>query len=419
MITSKKSVFYIVLFSLILMAFAAAGCGSAGKETSGEKESSPDIKVETGADSEGETSPADETEKSSPESEETQIETILEEMSLEDKVAQLFVVTPEKLTGMDLVTQAGDMTREAINELPVAGLVYMDPNLTDALQTRQMLENVRQYSMDRIGLPMFLCVDEEGGTVARVANNGNFDVPWVGNMSEIGATGDSGNAYDAGVTIGTYLRELGFNVDFAPVADVLGYEGYELLMYRSFGTDAGLVSDMASELRKGLEETGVEAVYKHFPGHGAASGDSHEGYVQIEKTMDELRSWDLVPFQKGIDDGLGWIMIGHISMPYASSDGLPASLSPEIVTGLLREEMGFDGIVITDAMNMGAIAENYGSGDAAVLAIQAGVDLILEPADLDSAYQGILDAVTDGRLTQERIDESLRRILRAKLELAQ
>lgn len=419
MITSKKSVIYIVLFSLLLTVFAAAGCGSAGKETSVDKESSPKVQTEDGGESDRETTPEDETEKISPESEERQIETILEGMSLEDKVAQLFVVTPEKLTGMDLVTQAGDMTQEAINGLPVAGLVYMDANIVDAQQVTQMLENVQQFSMDRVGLPLFLCVDEEGGTVARIANNENFDVPWVGNMSEIGATGDSDNAYSAGVTIGIYLRELGFNVDFAPVADVLGYEGYELLMYRSFGTDAGLVADMTSALRQGMEESGVQAVYKHFPGHGAASGDSHEGYVQVEKTMEELRSWDLVPFQKGIDDGLGWIMIGHISLPYASSDGLPASLSPEIVTGLLRKEMGFDGIVITDAMNMGAIADNYSSGDAAVLAIQAGVDLILEPADLDSAYQGILDAVTDGRLTQERIDESLRRILRAKLELAQ
>ena len=124
-------------------------------------------------------------------------------------------------------------------------------------------------------------------------------------------------------------------------------------------------------------------------------------------------------FRGGIDDGLGWIMVGHITLPNATQDGLPASLSKEVVTGLLRGEMGYDGIVVTDAMNMGAIAENYSSADAAVLALQAGVDLILVPADFESAYQGVLDAVRDGRLSEERINESLRRILHAKLELPQ
>ena len=429
MTISKKKRFCSVLVCLILLIFAAAGCGAPGKETSaGESESSLIVDSESAEVSEEQTAQTPETEQAHaetedpellPEGEEARIESILEGMSLEDKVAQLFVVTPEKLTGSDLVVQAGEMTQEAINTLPVAGLCYMAPNLESPEQTIQMLANVQQYSQERIGLPMFTCVDEEGGTVARVANNPAFDVPWVGNMSDVGASGDTEIAYEDGVTIGTYLGELGFNVDFAPVADVLGYEWYELLMYRSFGTDAGLVSDMAAALRRGLEDTGVQAVYKHFPGHGAASGDSHEGYVQVEKTMEELRDWDLVPFQSAIDNGLGWIMVGHITLPNASEDGLPASLSEEVVTDLLRGEMGYNGIVITDAMNMGAIAENYSSADASVLALQAGVDLLLEPVDLDLAYQGVLQAVRDERLSQERIDESLRRILHAKLALPQ
>ena len=131
------------------------------------------------------------------------------------------------------------------------------------------------------------------------------------------------------------------------------------------------------------------------------------------------RRFNLIPFRGGIEDGLGWIMVGHITLPNATADGLPASLSEEVVTDLLRKEMGYDGIVITDAMNMGAIAENYSSAEAAVLALQAGVDLILVPADFESAYQGVLDAVHDGRLSEERIDESLRRILHVKLELPQ
>ena len=429
MVTGKKHVLVVILCCIaLLVCMTAAGCGlGPGKKDGGDSPSGENPIIiteeagqEDGRESEQEAIETGEAQTLAPEEDgDADVESILQEMSLEDKAAQLFIVLPESITGVDLVTAAGELTRDAINDRPVGGFIYMTGNLENADQTSEMLAGVQQFSMERIGLPMFTCVDEEGGTVARIANNDGFDVPRVGDMSDVGASGDSGLAYEKGQTVGTYLTELGFNVDFAPDADVLGYDGYELLMYRSFGTDPYLVSDMASAFRNGLEETGIRAVYKHFPGHGAASGDSHEGYVQVEKTMDELKGWDLIPFRGGIEDGLGWIMVGHITLPNATQDGLPASLSKEVVTGLLREEMGYDGIVITDAMNMGAIAENYSSADAAVLALQAGVDLILVPADFESAYQGVLDAVRDGRLSEERINESMRRILHAKLELPQ
>ena len=413
MITRKKHVLAVMLCCLaLLVCMAASGCGPVPGKTDGGDSSSGKETVITEQNEQG-------NDQTSEQETGSDVESILQSMTLEDKAAQLFIVLPESITGVDQVTAAGELTREAINDRPVAGFLYMTGNLENADQTSEMLASVQQFSMNRIGLPMFTCVDEEGGTVARIANNDGFDVPTVGDMCDVGASGDTGLAGEKGKTVGTYLTDLGFNVDFAPDADVLGYDGYELLMYRSFGTDPYLVSDMASAFRNGLEEAGVQAVYKHFPGHGAASGDSHEGYVQVEKTMEELKEWDLIPFQGGIDDGLGWIMVGHITLPNATEDDMPASLSKEIVTDLLRKEMGYDGIIITDAMNMGAIAENYSSAEAAVLALQAGVDLILVPADFESAYQGVLDAVNDGRLSEERIDESLRRILHVKLELPQ
>lgn len=340
------------------------------------------------------------------------------EMTPEEKAAQLFVITPEALTEYSLVTIAGDATKEALNEYPVGGLVYLSANLQTKQQVQDMLKGVQKMSMDRVGLPLFLCLDEEGGTVARVASNPELGVTDVGNMSEIGASGDVNQAGQAGEAIGTYLSELGFNVDFAPIADVLGDPDYELLKYRSFGSDPQLVSDMALALRRGLEHHSVQSVYKHFPGHGFASGDSHEGYVQVTKSLSELKATDLVPYQNAIKDGLSWIMVGHISLPNATNEELPASLSPEIITKLLREEMGYDGIVITDAMEMGAIAENYSSTEASVKAIEAGCDMILMPGDFRAAYEAVLEAIKSGRISQERLDASLTRILRNKNRIA-
>ena len=349
-----------------------------------------------------------------------QIDEMLEGMTLGEKAAQLFVVQPEDLVdGVSCVIQAGDATRKGLETYPVGGIIYMEQNLQSEDQVKEMLRNVQQFSRERIGLPLLTCVDEEGGTVARVAGSGNFDVPDVGNMSEIGASGDTERARQAGETIGTYLSELGFNLDFAPDADVWSNPANEIVRYRSFGTDPKQVSEMSMAALDGLMPKGVTGVIKHFPGHGATEGDTHEGYAYTNKTWGELEICELIPFQTGIEQEVPMIMAGHISLPNVTGDETPASLSHEIVTKRLREQMGYDGVVVTDAMNMGAVAENYEPAEAAVKALQAGVDLILMPEDFRAAYQGVMDAVEDGTLSKKRIDQSLRRILRLKLEMEQ
>ena len=349
-----------------------------------------------------------------------QIDEMLEGMTLGEKAAQLFVVQPEDLVdGVSCVIQAGDATRKGLETYPVGGIIYMEQNLQSEDQVKEMLRNVQQFSRERIGLPLLTCVDEEGGTVARVAGSGNFDVPDVGNMSEIGASGDTERARQAGETIGTYLSELGFNLDFAPDADVWSNPANEIVRYRSFGTDPKQVSEMSMAALDGLMSKGVTGVIKHFPGHGATEGDTHEGYAYTNKTWGELEICELIPFQTGIEQEVPMIMAGHISLPNVTGDETPASLSHEIVTKRLREQMGYDGVVVTDAMNMGAVAENYEPAEAAVKALQAGVDLILMPEDFRAAYQGVMDAVEDGTLSKKRIDQSLRRILRLKLEMEQ
>lgn len=346
---------------------------------------------------------------------EMKIDRVLDSMTLEEKVNQLFMITPEALTGVGTVIQAGDGTREALAEHPVGGLIYFAQNLKDPDQTRTMLENTQEYASARSGFPIFLSVDEEGGQVARVGSNPSFGVPEIGNMSEVGAGGDTQEAYETGSTIGAYLKDLGFNMDAAPDADVLTNPANEVVKYRSFGSDPELVSRMAAAELKGLNDQGIIGMYKHFPGHGGTTADSHEGYVYVEENLEELKRGALVPFQDGADNGLRVIMVSHIACPEVTGDNTPATLSRQLVTDLLREDMGFDGLVITDALNMGAITEQYSSGEAAVAALNAGVDMLLMPADFQAAYDGVMAALENGELTEERIDESVRRILEIKL----
>lgn len=338
-------------------------------------------------------------------------------MSLEDKVAQMFVITPEALTGYASVTAAGDTTKAAYESRPVGGLIYMADNLLSTEQTTEMLTNMQNIAMERTGLPVFLSVDEEGGTVARVAKNDAFGVTDVGNMSDIGATGDAQNAYNAGVTIGTYLKQLGFNVDYAPVADVLTNPDNTVIGTRSFGSDASVAADMVTKELEGLSSQGVFGVVKHFPGHGGVSGDSHDGAVTMDKSLEELMQTEFVPFQKAVENGVSFVMVGHISVPQVVGDNTPASLSQMMVSNVLREQLGYQGIVITDAMNMGAITGSYTADQAAVMAVNAGVDMILMPQDYETAYNGLFQAVQDGTITEDRINESVTRIVKVKLQM--
>lgn len=338
-------------------------------------------------------------------------------MTLEQKIAQMFVITPEALTGYPNVTAAGDTTKTCYQQKPVGGIIYMEENLLGSEQTTKMLTDMQAIAEETTGLPAFLSVDEEGGTVTRIAKNEAFGVNDVGNMSEIGASGDTSKAGQAGVTLGTYLKALGFNVDFAPVADVLTNPDNTVIGTRSFGSDPQTVADMVSAELQGLQSQGVYGVVKHFPGHGGTAGDSHEAAVTLDKGIEDLMAAELVPFERAVQDGVSFVMVGHISVPSVVGDDTPASLSQMMVSSVLREQLGYDGIVITDALNMGAVTGNYSSDQAAVLAVNAGVDMLLMPQDYEAAYNGLLAAVQEGTISEERIDESVVRIVRVKLSL--
>lgn len=360
--------------------------------------------------------PAAEPEKTEEELLEERIEAVLAEMTLEEKVLQLFMITPEALTGYETVTAAGEQTKEAILKRPVGGIIYFAKNLKEPEQVKTMLTNTRQYYAEA-GLPEpFLGVDEEGGLVARIGGQSAFAVERIPAMRSIGDQGDPEEARRVGTVIGSYLSELGFTMDFAPVADVLTNPGNQVIGSRSFGSDPDLVTRMALAEAGGLESAGIWAVLKHFPGHGATLGDSHAGYAYTDKTLEQLMEAELVPFQKGAQEGISFIMAAHISAPSVTGDETPSTLSSYMITDVLRGALGYEGIVVTDAMNMGAVSQQYDSGTAAVLALQAGVDLLLMPADFESACEGVLAALESGALTEERIEESVRRILRVKYQ---
>ena len=340
----------------------------------------------------------------------------LSSMSLEEKVAQLFLITPEALTGAGTVTQAGEATKAALEQYPVGGLIYFQGNIVSEQQVTDMIAKQQQFSQERIGLPLLISVDEEGGQVTRVASCANVDVPKFEDTAQIGASGDSSRAHASGQAIGSYLSRMGFNLDFAPVADTLTNPDNTVVKRRSYGSDPQTVAEMAAQNLKGLESQGVYGCIKHFPGHGATLGDTHNGYAYTDKSWEDLKASDLIPFQRCVAEGVSFVMVGHISLPQAIGDDVPASCSQTAIQGYLRGELGYQGIVLTDALNMGAIVDQYSSAQAAIKAFQAGSDMLLMPADFRSAYQGVLDAVNQGSISQERLNESVTRILKIKMQ---
>lgn len=347
-----------------------------------------------------------------PEEETDWLEMMVEEtiggMSLEDKVAGLFFITPEALTGMDTVTQAGDTTRDKLGEQPVGGLVYSSKNFLEETQLKEMLQNTKSYSKSAI----FLGVEEEGGSLSPVVEKGLAEN--VGKMADIGAAGDVSAAQNAGNTLGTYLAGYGFNVNFAPVSDVV-VEGNTLIGERGFGSDQGQVSSMVTAFVEGSKSTGVSTCLKYFPGLGDVEGNASEGMITSDKAIEAFMERDFPAYQSGISAGADFVMVSHLSLPNVTGDNTPSSLSGKMVTEILRQQLGFQGIIITDAMNVAAITEYYTADEAAVKALQAGVDMIFMPEDYGTAYTGVLEALQNGSLTEEQINESLRRIFRVKL----
>ena len=336
------------------------------------------------------------------------VDAAIEVMPLEDKVAGLFMVRPESITGVSTAVKAGDGTREALAKHAVGGIVYFAKNIQSAEQLKEMISNTRSYSK----YPLFIGIDEEGGSVSRLADKSLVDR--VNSAQVISQSLDASNAYQAGTTIGTYMAEYGFDLDFAPVADLTNISK-SIMTKRSFGSDAASAIPFVTSMMQGLEEQGITACVKHFPGIGSTVQDTHDGLAVSNRTAEEFRAEEFTVFKAAIDAGANMIMVGHMAAPSLVGDNTPSSMSSVIVTDILREELGFEGVIITDAMDMSAISEYYESDHAAIMALKAGCDMILMPDDYQVAYSGVLQAVKDGVISEERVNDSLRRIYRIKL----
>ncbi len=333
------------------------------------------------------------------------VEKTLADMSLRDKVCQMMFVRPESITGIDVVTAAGDTTKSALEQYPVGGIVYFAQNMESKDQIKEMIDNSQSYS--KVGL--FISTDEEGGMVNRLMNTvGTTYIDSMYNYKDEGTQKAHDNAY----TIASDMAALGFNMDFAPVADVWSNPDNTVIGERAYSDDYSQAAELVGSAVKGFEDGGVMCTLKHFPGHGDTAEDSHYSSAYVRRTKDEIMADEMQPFTAGIDAGAEFVMVGHLIVP--DIDELPATLSYKITTEMLRNEMHFEGIAITDSLAMSSIADNYGVGESAVMSIKAGIDMLLDPTDIDTAIDAVVQAVESGDITEDRIDDSVRKILALK-----
>ncbi len=362
---------------------------------------------------------------------ETDVKAIVEGMSVEQKVGQMLMPDfrnwqkqgESKATGF---TEMNDEVGSIIQKYHLGGVILFAENVVGTEQTVRLIDGLQDASPE---LPLFITIDQEGGIVTRLQTGTNLP----GNMA-LGATRSEKYAYQTGEIIGKELSSLGVNVNFGPSLDVNNNPDNPVIGVRSYSSNPELVSKLGIQTIKGLQRTDIGATAKHFPGHGDTATDSHYGLPLVTHDKDRLHAVELLPFQNAIDEGVDMIMTAHVQFPafddttyISKKDGqeilVPATLSKKVLTGLLREEMGFEGVIVTDALNMKAIADNFGQEEAVVLALKSGVDIALMPAqvnslemeeNLASVYNAMLEAIESGDLPMEQVNASVERILKLK-----
>lgn len=370
----------IKIFTFILIVFMLVGCGTTNKkeeETKEKKEEVDPIKEK--------------------------VDSVMKDMTLDEKIGQMIIIYYYS-DSMD------DTLKISLDTVHPGGFILFKQNITTYDKTLKLIKDIKERSK----IPMFISVDQEGGNVQRLLSLSDKTVSNIPYMYNVGNMNDTELAKDLGKVIAEELRVFGINMDFAPVLDVFSNSDNTVIGKRSFGTSSEVVSSMGLALGTGLKENGIIPVYKHFPGHGNTAVDSHVSLPIVDKTKEELYDLDLKPFQEAIKSGVDVIMIGHLAVPSITGDNTPASLSKKLVTDLLKDELGYNGLVVTDALNMKALTNYYEQNEIYVKAIEAGVDLLLMPSSSRECAKAIKQAVEEGRLSEEQIDESVRKILTLK-----
>ncbi|NYE09486.1 beta-N-acetylhexosaminidase [Bacillus niacini] len=341
----------------------------------------------------------------------------IKHMTMEEKVGQMLMPDFRTWKGQNVTVMNNEIAK-LVKDYHLGGVILFRENTVTADQTTKLV-SAYQDAAEKYGL--LISIDQEGGIVTRLQTG--TDMP--GNMA-LGATRSEETAEKVGKAIGEELNALGINMNFGPVLDVNNNPDNPVIGVRSFSENPELVADLGNAYIKGLHETGTAATAKHFPGHGDTAVDSHVGLPSVPHDIDRLKDVELYPFQQAMDAGIDAIMSAHVTFPkiddtkaISKKDGtevsVPGTLSHKILTGLMREEMGFKGVIVTDAMNMGAIADHFGPVDAAIRAVKAGADILLMPVGIEAVANGIYDAVASEDISEDRLEQSVERILTLKL----
>ena len=390
-----KKLFYILIGIVVI---GGSGCGKVGREVPRQPGQIHNEDIIKEPISHGEPIP----------SIEEQIEAYIQNMSTREKIGQLLMPafrTSQYGEGVDVFTE--DM-KNIIDQYQVGGVILFRENIKTPEQTKLLIKDLQDSS----SIPLWMGVDEEGGLVSRIAANPDMGVEPVGSAFEIGKTGEPGQAYEMGKQLAQMVKELGFNMDFAPVADIWSNPSNTVIGKRSFGQDPWQVSEMATQVMGALQEEKIVPVIKHFPGHGDTQEDTHVGRAFVNRSIDELFQRELIPFQKSIEAGADAMMVAHVELPQID-EGIPATLSHTIITDILKTQMGFKGLIITDALDMNAITNQFGKGEAPLQSFMAGTDILLMP-DIEAAYNELLKAYEANIITDERLNESVYKILFTK-----
>ncbi|MBP5282733.1 MAG: glycoside hydrolase family 3 protein [Lachnospiraceae bacterium] len=439
------------MLSIALVITTFAGCEGSGAEQDTMSGTSTESSV-TESESTETSSAQDNTKESSPMVEEKKdiVEELMNQMTLEEKVGQMMIASfrswqelsstepnagttvenPEIVETPQIIyfTELSDTVRECIKKYHFGGTILFAENIKDTEQTLRYVLDMQSTNQQGGGIPYFVAIDQEGGNVTRI----NYATMGVGNMA-LAATGKPENAMKMAQIYGTELQALGINVNYAPVLDINSDATNPVIGVRSFSDSPEVVQRFGVAYQEGLRSTGTIATLKHFPGHGDTDTDSHTGFPCINKTYEELKAFELVPFAAAIENGAEMIMTAHIQYPeieketyVSTSTGeevyLPATMSQVILTDILRGELGFEGVIVTDALEMAAIADNFAMEDVLCKTISAGADMLMLPMVYDSldfdALNECMDLaislVKEGKIDEKRIDESVRRILKLK-----
>ena len=332
------------------------------------------------------------------------IEESIKKMTLEEKIGQLVFV------GID-DTVISEKSKELINKYKVGGIILFKRNIVNSEQTIKLINSLKSENFKN-PVPLFLGIDQEGGRVSRISEE--FIVTPTG--KEIGSTNDKDFAFRIGGILGKQVSYLGLNLDFAPVLDIYSNAKNTVIGDRAFGKDENVVSNISTEVIKGINSQNIIPVVKHFPGHGDTVIDSHVGLPKVEHDYERLNNFELVPFKRAIENNIDMLMVGHILLTKIDSEN-PATMSKTIISDILREDLRFKGVVITDDMVMGAIIDNYSIEDASIKSIQAGSDIVLIGHGYETVVKvvdNLRKAVHEGNISEERVNESVYRILKVK-----